>query len=161
MKQLNATKKGLATGGVMILLSMLFASLHALDSPSMYLTYITYAGGIIWTLVPFSLTEKNEGKFSGFFSEGFKCFVIVTLMMVIFWWAFYKLHPEIIEQIVISGSKQMQQQGNSTPAEINEKAAQVRKSALTIITSANIIKYLILGALFTALSSLLILKRKK
>jgi uncharacterized protein DUF4199 len=159
--QLNATHKGLLTGIAMILVFVLFYYLHNFNSPLLFITYIIYAIGILWTLIPFAGTADNDWKFKSFFSEGFKCFIIVTLLMVAFWWAFYKLNPDIIEQMIVAGRKAMQQQGNSTPAEIDAKVIEVRKSAPTILTSVNVIKYLILGLAITAFSSLLIIQKGK
>ena len=95
------------------------------------------------------------------FSEGFKCFVIVALLMVLFWWIYLKLNPQEIEQGIQAGKKLMQQQGNSTPAEIDAAVIENRKHALTILISLNVLKYLILGTLITVFGTLLISKRKK
>ena len=158
MIQLNATRKGLLTGAAMIILTLLLYYTHLLDSPLTYLVYIIYSAGIIWSLTAFS-KNTDEKKFSSFFSEGFKCFVIVTLMIVIFTWIFYKLYPEMISDMVEAGRKEMMQQKDYTPAEINEMSEQAQKYAVTMLTSVTIIKYLILGALITALSGFFIIKR--
>jgi Protein of unknown function (DUF4199) len=161
MQRLNATYKGMVTGIAMVLITLLFCFINKLDSPWMYATYFIYTAGIMWTLMSFSFTELNDRKFKSFFSEGFKCFIMVTLLMVIFWWIYYKLNPQVIEQMIEAGSKQMQLEHNYTPAEITAKATDVRKEALTMLTFAAVVKYLILGVLITCFSSYLILQSKK
>jgi hypothetical protein len=159
--KLNATYKGLITGVTMVLISTYFARKHDLANPLMFATYIAYIAGVMWALLSFSLTAGNDGKFMTLFSEGFKCFVIVTLLMVIFWWVYLKLNPQEIEQGIEAGKKLMQQQDNYTPAEIDAQAIENRKHALTVLISLNVLKYLILGTSITIFGTLLISKRKK
>lgn len=159
--KLTATYKGLITGVTMVLISSYFSWRHDLFNPLMYATYITYIAGVMWALLSFSLTPDNDGKFMTLFSEGFKCFVIITLLMVLFWWAYLKLNPQEIEQGIQAGKKLMQQQGNSTPAEIDAAVIENRKHALTILISLYVLKYLILGTSITIFGTLLISKRKK
>jgi len=159
--KLNATYKGLITGFMMVLISTYFGVKHDLANPLMFATFVIYIVGVMWTLLSFSLTTGNDGKFMTLFGEGFKCFVIVTLLMVIFWWIYLKLNPQEIEQGIEAGKKMMQQQGNYTPAEIEAQAIEKRKHALTVLISFNVLKYLILGTLITIFGTLLIPKRKK
>jgi hypothetical protein len=161
MLRLNATYKGLVTGGVMVLICTYFGLVHDLTNPLMFATYIAYIVGVMWTLVSFSVTSGNDNKFMTLFAEGFKCFVIVTLLMVIFWWIYLKLNPQVIEDGIAAGKKMMQQQGNYTPAEIDAAAIEKRKHALTVLISFNVLKYLILGTLITIFGTVLILQRKK
>ena len=92
---LDATKKGLLTGLIMIGLSLLFYyTKQPFDSPLQYLIYVIYAAGIVWTIYEFSKTEENLNKFGAFFLQGFKCFIVITLLMVVFTFVFNKMHPE-------------------------------------------------------------------
>ena len=88
-KNLTATKKGVLTGTVMIVLSCIFFySGQPFDSPLQYLIYVIYAGGIAWTIYEFSKAEENTNKLGPFFLQGFKCFIVITLLMVIFTFVF-------------------------------------------------------------------------
>ena len=89
LQKLNATKKGMLTGAVMILLSLLFYySGQPFDSPLQYLIYAIYAGGIVWTISAYSKSADKTEKFSAYFLNAFKCFIVVTLIMVVFTFIF-------------------------------------------------------------------------
>ena len=161
LKNLNATKKGLITGLVMIGISLgIFYSGQPFDSPLQYLIYVVYAGGIVWTIREFSKSEENTNKFTPFFLQGFKCFIVITLLMVIFTIVFNKLHPEFKEGMVNAYRDEMIKKGNSTPAEILKNIESAKDYYLTMLISGAIFVYLATGAVFTAATSLLFMKRK-
>jgi hypothetical protein len=161
LKNLNATKKGLITGLVMIGISLsIFYSGEPFDSPLQYLIYVVYAGGIVWTIYEFSRSEENTNKFGAFFLQGFKCFVVITLLMVAFTFVFNKMHPEFKEGMVKAYNEEMVKKGNSTPAEISKNIESAKDYYLTMLISGAIFGYLIIGAVFTAATSLMFIKRK-
>ncbi|MEO6541963.1 MAG: DUF4199 domain-containing protein [Ferruginibacter sp.] len=161
MQQLNATKKGAITGAVMIVLTLIFfyAGLP-FESPAQYLVYVVYATGIIWTLYGFSRSEENTNKFAAFFLQGFKCFIVVTLIMVLFTYVFNKMHPEFKDEMAKAYTAELVKKGNSTPAEIVENIKKMNQYYLIGMISGAIFGYLLIGAAITAASSLLFMKRK-
>jgi high-affinity K+ transport system ATPase subunit B len=161
LKNLNATKKGLITGLVMIGITLgIFYSGQAATSPLQFLVHIAYAGGIVWTIYEFSKSEENTNKFAAFFLQGFKCFIVITLLMVIFTIVFNKMHPEFKEGMVKAYNDEMVKTGNSTPAEILKNIESAKDYYLTMLISGAIFVYLATGAVFTAAASLLFMKRK-
>ena len=161
LKNLNATKKGLITGLVMIGISLgIFYSGQPFDSPLQYLIYVVYAGGIVWTIREFSKSEENTNKFGAFFLQAFKCFIVITLLMVIFTFVFNKLHPEFKEDMVKAYTDEMVKKGNSTPAEITKNIESAKDYYLTMLISGAIFGYLIIGAVISAATSLMFIKRK-
>ncbi len=161
LKNLNATKKGLITGLVMIAISLgIFYSGQPFDSPLQYLIYVVYAGGIVWTIREFSKSEENPNKFGAFFLQAFKCFIVITLMMVVFTFVFNKLHPEFKEDMVKAYTDELVKKGNSTPAEITKNIESAKDYYLTMLISGAIFGYLIIGAVFSAATSLMFIKRK-
>lgn len=161
LQNLNATKKGLITGLVMIGISLgIFYSGQPFDSPLQYLIYAVYAGGIIWTIYEFSKSEENTNKFGTFFLQGFKCFIVVTLLMVIFTFTFNKLHPEFKDEMVKAYNDELVKKGNSTPAEILKNIESAKDYYLTMLISGAIFGYLMIGAVITAATSLMFIKRK-
>lgn len=161
LQNLNATAKGLLTGAAMISISLvIFYSGQPFDSPLQYLIYAVYAGGIIWTIYGFSRSEQNTNKFPGFFLQGFKCFIVITLLMVMFTFVFNKLHPEFKEDMVKAYRNELVKKGNSTPAEILKNIEQAKDYYLTMLISGAIFGYLLIGAVITAATSLLFMKRK-
>lgn len=161
LQNLNATKKGLITGAVMIGLSLLFFySGQPFDSPLQYVIYVIYAAGIVWALYSFSKSEENTNKFGAFFLQGFKCFIVITLLMVVFTYGFNKMHPEFKEEMVKTYNEDMIKKGNSTPAEISTNIEKAKEFYLTMLISGAIFGYLLIGAVITAAASLLFMKRK-
>ena len=160
LKQLNATKKGVITGLVMVGLSLLvYYSKLPFESPVQYIIYIAFAAGIVWTLVTYSRSGVHENKFGRFFLEGFRCFVVVTLIMVLFTYIFNRMHPEFKEQMAAAYKTEMLSKGNSTPAEINTNMEKAKDFYNVMLVSTAIFGYLIIGAVVTASVSLLVRKR--
>ena len=161
LKDLNATKKGLITGLLMIVLSLVFYySGQPFDSPTQYLIYIIYAAGIIWTVYEYSKSEGNTNKFGTFFLQAFKCFIVITLLMVVFTFVFNKLHPEFKEEMVKAYNKDMTKKGNTTPAEMLKNIERAKDYYLTMLISGAIFGYLLIGAVISIAASLLFMKRK-
>ncbi len=161
LKNLNATNKGLFAGVVMIGLSLLFFySGQPFDSPLQYVIYIVYAAAIIWTVYAFSKSEKNTNKFAAFFLQGFKCFIVITLLMVIFTFVFNKLHPEFKDEMVKAYTNDMVKKGNTTPAEMASNIERAKDYYVTIMISSAIFGYLLIGTVITGAASLLFMKRK-
>jgi Protein of unknown function (DUF4199) len=160
-QNINATVKGLITGTVMIALSLAFFYKGlSFDSPAQYMIYIVYAAGIIWTIFTFSRSPENTNKFAAFFLQGFKCFIVITLLMVIFTFVFNKLHPEFKDEMVKAYTAELVKKGNSTPAEILANIEKAKDYYLTMLLSGAIFGYLMIGAVITAGTSLLFIKRK-
>jgi len=144
----------------MFLLSLVFFYTgQPFDSPLQYLIYLLYAAGIIWTILAFSRSDANTNKFGAFFMEGFKCFIVITLIMVVFTFVFNKMHPEFKEEMVKAYTDEMVKKGDSTPAEILENIDKAKDYYLTMLISGAIFGYLMIGAVITAAASLLFMKR--
>lgn len=130
------------------------------NSPLQYLIYLLFAAGIAWTLYDFSRSPENNNKFSAFFMQGFKSFIVITLMMVLFTYVFNKMHPEFKAEMVKGYRDEMIKQGNSTAAEIENNIEKAKEFYLTMLISGAIFGYLLIGAVITAAASLLFMKRK-
>ncbi len=161
LQNLNATKKGLITGLLMVALSLLVYYIKLpFDSPVQYLIYIVYAAGIVWTLIGFSRSGEGRKPFGQYFLQGFKCFVVVTLIMVVFSFIFNKLHPEFKEEMVAAYRTELAAKGNSTPAEIEANLAKARDFYIVMLISSAIFGYLVIGSVVTASASLLLLRKR-
>lgn len=161
LQNLSATKKGLLTGLLMIALTLLFYySKLPVDSPFQYLVYIVYAFGIVWTLYDFSKNGEHTGKFGEFFSQGFKCFIVVTLLMVLFTAGFNWLHPEFKEEMAKAYGEDLLKKGNSTPIEIAANIKKMKDFYIVMLVSGAIFGYLIIGAVVTLVTTLMYTRRK-
>lgn len=130
------------------------------DTRLQYLILVLYAAGIIWSLVSYSFIEKSNRKFSALFSQGFKCFIVVTLVMIVFTALFIKMHPEYAVQEAAATKEYYLKQGDKTPAEIADLAERAKKQYAITVISVSIFRYLIFGAIVTAGTAALLTRRK-
>lgn len=160
MNKLTPLVKGIITGIVLVILSLVLYYSKTTNSRLNYLIYIIYALGIAWTLVSYSRSPAFTARFADSFGQGFRCFIIVTLIMVAFTAVFTMQHPEFAEEAASYYRTDLIKQGNKTPNEIEELVAQAKKRYPTSIISITIFGYLITGAVFTAAGAALLMRRK-
>ncbi len=151
MENISATYKGLITGLLMIAITLLF--FYVLKKPfngkEQYAIYIIYIAGIIWSLLEFKKKATETTKFKDYFSIGFKTFIVVTLLMVLFTYVFYTFNTQIRDAGIAENNKLLLVEGNHTPAEINNNAEQLKKIFMPMMMGINTFKYLIIGVLIT------------
>ncbi len=112
-------------------------------------------------MISYRQSGNWTGTFGDLFSQGFRSFIIVTLMMVLFTGIFQKMHPEFAAAYAEVHRKELAKDANKTPGEIAEAVEAVKKQYPTAVVYSTIFGYLMLGAAFTAMVSGLILIRKK
>lgn len=155
--QLTPAIKGLMTGLLMIGIALTsFYGRLAGDSPLQYLIYLAYTGGVAWTINSYKKSESYTGKFWDIFNQGFRCFIIVTLLMVLFTVVFSKMHPEFANtQTELYKAQLIKESTSKTPAEINEAVSNYKNGYTTMLVYSSIFGYLIFGAAVTAVLTLL------
>ena len=157
--------KGLITAAAMVAVPLIvyYAGTPA-DSPVQFLVYIFYGAGLVWTLLAYRNTDAFTGKFSESFSQGFKCFVVITLVMVLFTFLFSKMHPEFAEQSVAYYKEEqlkLLKKGDILPGTMEENVSRYKKGYPTALIYGAIISYLIIGAGVTAILSVLLNKKNR
>jgi len=153
MREISPSVKGLVTGIAMIVASLaIYYNSKTVNSSLQYTVYALYIAGILWTLFSYKKISPEAG-FKSFFSQGFKCFIVVTLLMVGFTYFFLKLNPELGEQMGQEYRKDLVAKGNKTEAEINTMVNDAKKYYVTMLISAAIFSYLVIGALVTLIAS--------
>lgn len=154
--------KGLITAVSMIGIALItyYSGLPA-TSPVQYLVFALYAIGIIWTLLSFKKTPAFTGKFGDSFQQGFRCFIVVTLTMVVFTGLFSMTHPEFAEQSAVQYKKELEQKKNTLPADIDSQVSRYKKGYTMALVYGAIISYLIIGAGVTAVGAALLTRRKQ
>lgn len=160
-KTIPPALKGLITAIVMIALVMaIYYGGDKVDPRLQYLIYAIYVGGVIWTLLAYRQSADFTGNFGGLFNQGFRCFLVVTLVIVAFTGIFSKMHPEFAEESSIEYKKQLIAEKQKTPTEIDAEVADYKKQYTLRLVSISIFGYLIIGAGVTAVTSALLTRRK-
>lgn len=163
MKRISPLVKGAITGAAMLAVTyVLFSSKSPVNPNLIFIVFGLYAVGIAWTLTDHSRSPAYTGKFGDLFNKGFRCFIIVTLIMVTFTGVYSYMHPEFAEEAAKYYREDLIKKGDKTPAEIDEIVAQAKASYTTSVVSLSIFRYLVMGAVFTAAGSgILLLRRRK
>ena len=150
---------GLISSGLMIIALMAGYYQTIPDATTAQLiAYGIYAAGIVTTLLLHGSPTKG---FGGNFSTGFNCFVVVTLLMVLFTYLFNSLHPETGQQAAAALREEMLKANNRTPSEIERDVNLFREGFATMVVSRSIFGYLMYGAITTAVGSFLQTLRKR
>lgn len=163
-KKISPLIKGLITGLVMLGIGFtMYFTRQNVESTAQTVNALIYAAGIFWTLFAYSRSEAYTGKFGDIFAQGFRCFVIVTLLMVTYTGISSKMNPEWAETSAGYYKEELlKNEKNRTPAEIEEKVALYKKQFTTGLVSTAIFGYLIMGTVFTAAGAgILLLTRRK
>jgi Protein of unknown function (DUF4199) len=153
--------KGIITGLAMVLISLVFFyQFRNEDSLAQYLVYGVYATGIVWTLFTYSKSEAFTGRFADNFQQGFKCFIIVVLIMVVFTFIFQRMHPEFAAEYAEVYRQDLIKKGGKAPGDIQAEVDNALKNFSTLMIFSAIFGYLIIGAVVTAALSAMLIKRK-
>ncbi len=156
--------KGIITAVLMIgMILLIFNIGKDADARLQYAVYAIYALGIVWTLVTFRQTIAYTGSFGNLFNQGFRCFIVVTLIMALFYGIFNYSHPEFAEESAIAYKEQLLAEKNSskTPDEIEEATHSYKKGYNMAVVYGSIFGYLIIGVAVTAAISVFLIKRKE
>lgn len=152
MKQLSAKMIGIITGAAMILVSMgIFYFKGNFENSLQYITYAIYILGILWAIYQYIPPAGELPGFKHYFTQGFMCFIIVTLMMVIFTYIFIKLNPQLKEEMAVNYKIQLESTGNLTPNEINSSIERAKDYYSTMLIAATSFGYLLIGALISVI----------
>lgn len=155
MKNISAKYIGLITGVLMVLVSLLmYYQFHLPDTGTVkYVCFSIYTVGIIISLFFFKNNNIEGQEFKDYFSEGFKTFVVVSLMMAIFTFVFYKMNPQIFEKTIEEINKINALDTNKTPAEVIENGNKIKNIQLPMTVTINTLMYMIIGALVSLIGA--------
>jgi cbb3-type cytochrome oxidase subunit 3 len=155
MIQLKSQQIGLITAALMIAASLFaFYGLKLpVESNFQFLVYTIFIAGVLWSIFSFNKKETGNKKFKDFFSAGFKTFVIVALLMAVFAYVFFSFNTSFRDARIAENNKLILAEGNHLPREIEENARQLKKLFMPIMVSSAVFRYLIIGALITAIAA--------
>jgi len=152
----------LITGGAMILFSIaIYMVKKDFENSLQYITYAMYVAGIVWTLLSFKKETGGNANFKQYFSEGFKCFIVVTLLMVLFTLVFILMHPEMKEQMADMMRAELAKMKDTTPLDIENRIATAKKAFVPSLLIGAVFGYLLIGALISAITSAVLSAQKK
>ena len=161
MKNLSATYKGLIAGTLMILISIgIYFYRGSFENKLQYITYFVYIAGIIWTLIGYKQSDAEPKTFKNYFSQGFRCFIVVALMMVVFTWAFLMLNPGLKADMAVQYRADLVKKGNYTAPEIDTMVAKAKEYFTTMLISMTIFGYLLIGSLVTLIGAAFLSQKK-
>ena len=100
-------------------------------------------------------------SFRNYFSQGFKCFIVVTLVMVSFTYIFLKSDPSLREEMARNYRITLEKKGNLTPAEVDKNVETAKQYFVIMLTSSAIFGYLVIGAMVTVVTSLFFVRSKQ
>ena len=154
--------KGIIAGIVMIGFSVLLQYTgRANSSAAQNLFYVLYGGAIAWTLLAYYRSESYNPSFGSIFGQGFRCFIIITLITVIFAGVNASIHPEEKAKALENYAADLKKEGNRNEAEIKKMIDSADKQFVTSQVYMAAFGTLIIGAAFTAAGAGLLLMKKK
>ncbi len=147
--KINATRIGIITAVVMIVASLLFFYVlkFPVNSNSQFIVWTIYIAGVAGSLLYYKNKSEEPKSLKNYFTQAFKCFIVVTLLMAIYTFIFYKMNPQILETAIIDNNKLILAEGNRTPMEIAENESKLRDIYIPMMLAVHTVKNLFLGAL--------------
>jgi len=124
------------------------------------LVIMIYIAGIVWSLLSFRKKQSGELSFKSFFSEGFRTFIVATLIMVIYTAVFYKLNGQILAEAIKDNEAIINAQGDRTAAEIAENSEKLKSIFMPMTISITTVTYLLFGAVTSVIGGLFLRKAK-
>ncbi len=162
INKLSATTKGLIAGILMVLISVgIYAVKGNFDNSLQYITYAIYVAAIIWALYDFKNSAAENKSFKEYFSTGFKCFIVITFVMVLFTFIFTRVDPSLKEQMAVNYREELASKGNYTAVEIDGMVQKAKDYFNIMLTSSAIFGYLVIGAMVTVVTSLFFVRSKQ
>ncbi len=154
MRNISARNKGLITGALIVLISAVAYYFNkSFENGITLAAYFIYAAGVVWTLIAFHLKKDGNKNFKDYFQQGFKCYIVVTLIMVCATWIFLKWNVQMQNEMIEFQRKQLIEAHNYSEPDIEQQLARYKKLLLPGYTIGAILSYLGIGTLITLLVS--------
>ena len=156
MRTFSPTIKGLITGVMIIILSAaVYAIYKSFDNPVHLAAYAIYAVGIFWTLHDFNRhSAPQDQSFRNYFAQGFKCFIVVTLMMVCANFLFLQINTGFKAEMIETMRKQLLQNPDYTAGDVEKHIGTYKKMVVPAYVMSTVFAYLGVGTLMTVLATI-------
>ena len=159
MHKLSSTQIGVVSGTLLVLISAILYFFLNYD----YRGYSQFGIYFIFSIAIFVAIYNHAAKtrtssVTNLFSEGFKAFVVMTLLMVVFSYIYFKMNPQILEEAIIENNQLIAKEQDHTPAEIEVNTRRIREIFMPMTISITILKFLLMGTIFSIIFSMLLRK---
>ena len=152
--------RGALTALVMIAAGILLKETGTATEPwSQYLMFALYASGIRWSIWIAKKDPTNPGRFGSLFQQGFRHFIVTSLIMVGFTIYLLWSHPEFAREEAQYQRTLLVETKKYTPDQIDELVLEAEKQYPTRYISATVFGYLIMGAVFAAAGSVVFARK--
>lgn len=152
IKMLKTTPlvKGLIIGGLMLLTTLALSYFKVPpSSPILFSVYILYALGIGWAMRDYLRSGEFTGRFAQLFNVGFRCFIVVALIMVVFIGVYSMINPEYGDASAEGYREALRENKDLLPADIENEVKKYRDTFTTRIIQMAVFQWLLLGVVFT------------
>jgi len=115
-----------------------------------YIGYLVYGIGIVWSITTFAKLRGGASKFGELFNQGFRCFIVVTLIMALYTFIFYRSNTRLIEEkAALTKQELLKTELSRTPQEIDAMIETGKKNFPLMAASGAIFQYLFIGVIVT------------
>lgn len=123
--------------------------------------YGVYSAGILTAI--FALKNRSEGAagFKQYFSEGFRCFIISALIMVVCMVVFLNMHPELKDQMIAAMRLELARDKSLAPLDIDNRVETAKRAYFPAFIMLTVFRYLVVGALVSVSTSAILGAMKK
>ena len=163
MSKLSATVIGFIAGILMVIAGILLYKANVPEKSALnFIGYAIFGLAIVITIHNYTKNKANKISFGALFNQGFKCFILITLIMTIYSFLFYKVQPKLVDEIAERTKNEMMATSKDrTPAEIEKNAIDYKKQLPLLTAYSTVFQYLLVGSIVTlVISGTQILKNK-
>jgi hypothetical protein len=154
MKHLKSQYLSIITAFAMIAVSLLsfYVLKLPIESNFQLLIYLIFTASIVFNLYNHFKSNAANKSFKDYFSVGFKTFVLIAFLMAIFTYIFFSYNTAFRDDKIAENSRLLLLEGNHLPKEIEVNTQQLKKLFMPIMISSAMFRYLIIGAIVTAIT---------
>lgn len=131
------------------------------NGPSQFIPLLLFAVGLAFAILRYHHNLPGAQPFKEYFSEGFKMFIIVTLLMVIYTFAYHKFNPQVIDDFLRENNALLLKEGTRTPEEIAKFDKDFRSSFMPSLIAFTTIKFLVMGSLISLVFAAFLSSKRK
>lgn len=158
-KPINHLVAGLIISGFLIVFSFIIYFTGLQNSLVNWLQYAIIIGGLIIFINQYGKAKNYEASFGNLFSYGFKTTAFIALVFIAFTVIYFSANPDIKEKGLEMARQKMEEKGNLTPDQIDQKMSMARKFFWAFTIGGIMLIYAIVGAIGSLIGATLTKKQ--